>query len=158
MKKTEKVKEKEIRIVATNKKAYYQYFIMNRFKAGIMLKGTEVKSVRANRVSMSDAYCYFRNGELWVKNLHIAEYKFGGFVNHEPKSARKLLLHRRELRRLETKIKEKGLTIIPIEVFLSERDLVKVEIALVKGKKSYDKRHSIKDKDIKRDMQRNMKY
>ncbi len=150
-------KEKEIRIIATNRKAHYEYFLTQRHKAGIMLTGTEVKSVRAGKVNMSDAFCYFKYGELWLKNLHIAEYKFGGTQNHIAKGERKLLLKKRELQKLEAKMKEKGTTIVPVEIFISERDLIKVEIALGKGKKHYDKRNSIKDRDMKRDMKRFLK-
>ena len=119
-----------------------------------MLCGTEVKSVRAGRVSLSDAYCYLKHGEIWLKNLHIAEYKMGGNNNHEMKRERKLLLTKREIKRIETKLKERGLTLIPIEIFINARNFVKVEIALAKGKKFYDKRDSIKQKDQRRDMDR----
>ena len=149
--------EKEIQVLATNKKAYYQYHIVDKFKAGIVLTGTEVKSARARRISFNDAHCAFKNGELWLRNVHIAEYKYGSIHNHEPKSDRKLLLQKRELRRLQSKVKEKGFTIVPIEFFLNERALVKVEIALVKGKNTYSKKQSIKEKDQKRDMARAMK-
>ncbi|MGB0839463.1 MAG: SsrA-binding protein SmpB, partial [Chitinophagales bacterium] len=100
--------KREIKVVTTNRKARHEYFFVDTYKAGIMLKGTEVKSIRAGKVNMSDAYCFFKNGELWVKNIHIAEYKHGGFDNHVPKGERKLLLKKRELKKLETKNKEKG--------------------------------------------------
>lgn len=149
--------KRPIKVIATNKKAKFEYFFLDKYKAGVMLTGTEVKSVKLGRVSMSDAYCYFRMGELWLRNLHIAEYKQGGYNNHEPKRDRKLLLQKRELKKLEIKIKERGLTIIPVEVFISENGFVKVEIALSKGKKAYNKKQSIKEKDLKRDMDRSMR-
>ncbi|MBK8443432.1 MAG: SsrA-binding protein SmpB [Sphingobacteriales bacterium] len=144
-------------IVANNKKADFQYFLVQTFKAGIVLTGTEVKSVRLARVNMSDAYCYFKKEELWLKNLHIAEYSFGNYANHAPLRERKLLLKNKELRRLQAKIKERGFTIIPVQMFISERGLVKIEIALAKGKKSFDKRDTIKDREAKKDVERMLK-
>lgn len=145
---------KPIKVVASNRRAYYEYSFIDRFKAGMVLVGTEVKSVRGGKVNMSDAYCIFKDGELWLRNMHIAEYAQGGLTNHLPKHDRKLLLQKRELRRLEAKIKERGLTIVPIEVFINERDRIKIEVALAKGKKAYDKRDSIKERDVKREMDR----
>lgn len=147
----------EIQSLATNRKAYYQYTIIDKYKAGMMLTGTEVKSARLRRISFTDAHCLFLNDELWLRNVHIAEYKFGSIHNHDPKRDRKLLLHKRELRRLQSKVKEKGLTIVPIEMFLNERGLVKLEIALVQGKNTFSKKHSIKEKDQKRDLARALK-
>ncbi len=144
-------------VVASNKKADYQYSMVTKYKAGIQLVGTEVKSIRAGRISLSDAYCVFIHGELWVRNIHIAEYQQGGISNHQPKRARKLLLNKRELRKLESRIKERGLTIIPTEVFFNERNLVKIEIGLAKGRKTFDKSHRIKEKDMKRDMARSLR-
>jgi len=154
----ERSKQREIKIITSNRKAYFQYFLLDTYKAGIVLSGTEVKSMRAGKVSLSDAYCYFKNGELWLKNVHIAEYLNGGYQNHVPKRERKLLMQKRELKRLETKLKERGYTIVPVSLFFNERNLVKVEIALSKGKKSFDKRNTIKDRDAKRDMARNARY
>jgi SsrA-binding protein len=154
----ERSKQREIKVITSNRKAYFQYFLLDTYKAGIVLSGTEVKSMRAGKVSLSDAYCYFKNGELWLKNVHIAEYLNGGYQNHVPKRERKLLMQKRELQRLEAKLKERGYTIVPISLFFNERNLVKVEIALSKGKKSFDKRHTIKDRDAKRDMARNVRY
>lgn len=150
----ENTPKKEIKTIATNKRAGFEYFFIDRYKAGIQQNGTEVKSIRAAKVNMSDAYCLFISGELWVRNLHIAEYRNGTFSNHIPKRDRKLLLQRRELRKLEAKIKERGLTIVPVEVFINERDLIKIEIALSKGKHSYDKRDTIKERDVRRELER----
>lgn len=130
-----------------NRKARFDFEFIDTFSAGIILAGTEVKAVRESKVSMVDAYCYFVKGELFVKNLHIGEYKHGNIYNHEPLRVRKILLTKRELKKLQGKVKEKGLTIIPYKVFLSERGFVKVEIALAKGKKTFDKRESLKTKD-----------
>lgn len=145
---------KPIKVISSNRRAYHEYFFLDRYKAGMVLVGTEVKSARSGKINMSDAFCLFKDGELWVRNMHIAEYPQGGLTNHIPKHDRKLLLQKRELRRLETKIKERGLTIVPVEVFINERDRIKIEIALAKGKKHYDKRDSIKERDIKRDTDR----
>ena len=147
-------KVKSIKVIASNRKAYHEYFFIDRYKAGVALVGTEVKSARGGRINMSDAFCLFKDGELWLRNMHIAEYPQGGLTNHLPKHDRKLLLQKRELRRLEAKIKERGLTIVPVEVFINERDMIKVEIALAKGKKAYDKRDSIKDRDMNRERER----
>ena len=147
----------EIQIVSTNRKASFQYFLLDTFKAGMVLTGTEVKSVRKGKVSMSDAYCFINKGELFVKGLHIAEYDKGGVYNHEAKRLRKLLLQKRELRRLGSKLKEKGLTVIPVEMFINERGLIKLKVALAKGKKFFSKRNSIKERDQKRDLDRSLK-
>lgn len=143
-------KELEIK----NKKASFQYFFVDTYTAGVALKGTEVKSIRAGNANLSDAYCFFQAGELYVKSLFIGEYRHGNQFNHESRRTRKLLLRKRELRRLEKSIKEKGFTLVPFRIFLSERNFVKIEIALAKGKKHHDKRDSIKEKDIKRDLNR----
>ena len=130
----------------SNRKAYYEYSFESKYIAGIVLQGTEIKSLRAGKASFNDSYCIFEKGELFVKSLHISEYAYGTYTNHEPLQERKLLLTKRELRKLESKIKEKGYSIIPLKIFLSEKGLAKVEIGLGKGKKSYDKRESIKDR------------
>ncbi len=137
-----------------NRKARYNFEFLESFKAGLVLTGTEIKSVKEGKVNMSDSFCYFKGGELWMKNLHIAEYKFGNYANHEPLRLRKLLLTKKEMRKLEGKIKEKGLTIIPYRIFFNERGIAKVEIELCKGKKSYDKRESIKERDSEKEIQR----
>ena len=137
-----------------NKKASFEYHFIDKYIAGIVLTGSEIKSIRLGKVNLQDAYCTFLNGELFVKEMHISPYVMAKEINHEPKRERKLLLSKRELRKLETKNKEKGLTIIPIRIFLNDRGLAKLEIALAKGKKLYDKRVDIKEKDLKREMDR----
>jgi SsrA-binding protein len=137
-----------------NKKAYFEYFLLEEYTAGIQLTGTEIKSIREGKVSFVDSFCSFKNGELFVQNLHIAEYTMGTHYNHDPKRDRKLLLTARELRKLLNKTKEKGLTIIPVLLFINEKGYAKLTISLAKGKHSYDKRETIKNKDIKRDMDR----
>ncbi len=139
-----------------NKKASYQYFLIERFVAGIQLQGTEIKSIREGKVSLAESFCVFEEGELYVRDMHIAEYIMGTIYNHEPKRDRKLLLTARELKKLHTKVTEKGLTIIPTLMFINEKGLAKLEIALAKGKHFYDKRESIKKKDIKRDVERTL--
>lgn len=141
-----------------NKKASFEYEFIETFVAGIQLTGTEIKSIRQGKASIAEAYCYFDRGELWVKSMHIAEYTFGNRFNHEMKRERKLLLNKKELRKLQRKIKEKGLTIIPTRLFVNDRGWAKMKIALAKGKKVYDKRQSIKEKDMKRDMDRIRKF
>ncbi|MBD0279241.1 MAG: SsrA-binding protein [Flavisolibacter sp.] len=140
-----------------NRSAYFEYYIDDKYVAGIILTGTEVKSLRAGKASFNDSYCIFQKGELWVKSLHIAEYTHGTFNNHEPLQDRKLLLNRRELKRLESKIKEKGYTIVPLRIFFNEKNLAKVEIGLAKGKKLHDKRETIKQRDTEREIKRHLK-
>ena len=143
---------KKLNIV--NKKAKFEYQFLQTLEAGISLLGTEVKSVKAGNVSMSDAYCLFKNGELYVKSLYIAEYEMGNINNHETRRDRKLLLKKPELRKLERRVQEKGFVIVPYKMYMSERGLIKLEIVLAQGKKSYDKRHTIKDRESKRDLDR----
>ena len=138
----------------SNRKAYYEYNIEAKYVAGIVLTGTEIKSLRAGKASFNDSYCIFFKGELFIKSLHISEYSFGSVYNHEPMQERKLLLHKKELHKLESKIKEKGFTIIPLKIFISENGFAKVEIGLGKGKKIYDKRETIKAKETERDIKR----
>lgn len=137
-----------------NKKAYYEYNIETKYIAGIVLTGTEIKSLRAGKASFNDSYCIFNKGELFVKSLHISEYHFGTHYNHEPMQERKLLLHKKELRKLESKIKEKGYTIVPLKIFISEKGLAKMEIGLGKGKKIHDKRETIKTREAEREVKR----
>lgn len=137
-----------------NKKAGFEYYLIETFTAGLQLQGTEIKSIRVGKANLTDAYCTFAGTELFVQNLHIAEYEFGTIYNHEPKRPRKLLLNRRELNKLQTKTKERGLTIIPTLLFINEKGMAKLEIALAKGKHSYDKRETLKKKDQKREMDR----
>ena len=137
-----------------NRKAYHDYFFESTYIAGLVLTGTEIKSLRSGKASFNDSYCIFHNGELFVKSLHIAEYAFGTFSNHEPLQERKLLLNKNELRKLEAKIKEKGYSIIPLKIFLTEKGFFKMEIGLGKGKKHYDKRETIKERETDRDIKR----
>ena len=138
----------------SNKKAHFLYDIIETFTAGIQLLGTEIKSIRNGKANLNDTDCIFEKGELYVKNMYIAEYEYGTHYNHTPRSDRKLLLNRRELNRLEKKIKEKGFTIVPITMFINEKGLAKVNIGLARGKKLYDKREDIKQKDAKRELDR----
>lgn len=137
-----------------NKRASFEYFLLEEYTVGIQLTGTEIKSVREGKVNITDAYCNFMNNELFVLNMHIAEYSHGTYSNHEPKRVRKLLLKARELKKLNTKVKERGFTIVPVLMFINEKGLAKLNIALAKGKHSYDKREAIKNKDMRRDMDR----
>jgi len=139
-----------------NKKASHEYFLIEKYTAGIQLTGTEIKSIRYGKASIREAYCAFNGNELFVRNMDISEYKLGTHYNHEPKRERKLLLTKRELRKLQTKINEKGFTLVPILLFINDKGLAKLEIALAKGKHTYDKRASLKEKDIKRDLDRQM--
>ena len=137
-----------------NLKALHEYYIEGRYNSGMVLTGTEIKSLRTGKVSFNDSYCYFQKNELFVKSLHIAEYKYGTDANHDPLQDRKLLLTKRELRKLETKIKEKGYSIIPLRIFINEKGLAKMEIGLAKGKKNYDKRDTIKNRELERELKR----
>jgi SsrA-binding protein len=137
-----------------NRKAHFEYFFEATYTAGIVLCGTEIKSLRSGKVSFNDSYCVFHQSELFVKSLHISEYSFGTIQNHEPLQERKLLLNRRELNKLEAKIKEKGYSIIPIRIFFSEKGLAKLEIGLGKGKKNFDKRNTIKEREADREVKR----
>jgi len=141
-------------IVIKNKKASHDYEFLDKFIAGIVLSGTEIKSIRQGKATLADSYCFFNNGELFIKGMHISEYWWGNLNNHDPLRERKLLLTSRELRKIERKVKESGLTIIVIKVFINERGLAKAEIAISKGKKEYDKRETLKRKDASREMDR----
>lgn len=140
-----------------NKRASFEYEFIEKFVAGIQLFGTEIKSIRTGKASLVDSYCYFTRNELYVVGMHISEYKFGSYYNHEEKRERKLLLNRKELNKLDRKTKESGLTIVPVRLFINERGFAKMEIALCRGKKHYDKRESLKQKDHKREIDRMMK-
>jgi SsrA-binding protein len=140
-----------------NRSAYYEYYIDDKYVAGMVLTGTEVKSLRAGRASFNDSYCLINKGELWIKSLHIAEYSHGTVNNHDPLRERKLLLQKREIKKIENKLKEKGHTIVPLRIFFTDKNLLKIEIGLGKGKKLYDKRESIKQKDVDREMKRYVK-
>jgi SsrA-binding protein len=137
-----------------NRQAYYNYFIEDKYVAGVVLLGTEVKSIREGKVSFNDAFCLFDDNELWVRGLYIAEYSHGTVNNHIAVHDRKLLLQKRELKKLQSKLKDKGLTVVPLKVFLNEKNLVKIEIGLAKGKKNYDKRETIKARDVSKEIKR----
>ncbi len=139
-------------VLIKNKRATFDYEILERFTAGIQLFGTEIKSIRDGKAALTDTYCAFINSELWVRNMHIATYFFGTYNNHEVRRDRKLLLNKKELRKLERATKETGLTIVPTKLFINENGLAKLEVGLAKGKKAYDKRQSLKEKEIKRDL------
>jgi SsrA-binding protein len=141
-------------IVIRNKKASHDYEFLEKFIAGIKLSGTEIKSIRLGKATIADSYCFFSEGELFIKGMHIAEYWWGNLNNHDPLRERKLLLTKRELRKIERKVKETGLTIIVIKVFINDKGLAKAEIAISKGKKEYDKRETLKRKDATREMDR----
>ena len=137
-----------------NKKASFEYEFIDKYVAGIALLGTEIKSIKEGKASLQEAYCFVSKEEVFVKGMHISVYAQGTFNNHEPLRERKLLLNRKEINKIESKSQEKGLTLIPLRLFINERGYAKIEIALAKGKKIHDKRDSIKDKDIKREMDR----
>ncbi|MCA0383321.1 MAG: SsrA-binding protein SmpB [Bacteroidetes bacterium] len=141
----------------SNKQAYHEYFIEQTYTAGLVLTGTEVKSLRAGKASFNDAYCLFHKGELYIKSLHISEYKLGTIYNHLPTQERKLLLTKKELKKLEAKMKEKGYTIVPLKIFFAESGYAKIEIGLGKGKKLHDKRETLKQKDVDREIKRYIK-
>ena len=137
-----------------NKRASFDYEFIEKFTAGIVLSGTEIKSIRAGKASLVDSYCYFVNGELYVRNMNVAEYWWGSYNRHDPRRDRKLLLTKRELRRLLRATREKGMTIVAVKLFISDNGYAKLLIALARGKREFDKRESIKEKDIRREMER----
>jgi len=141
-----------------NKRAYFDYHIVEKFNAGIALLGTEIKAIRQGKSNMSDAFCMFVGNILYVRNLHIAEYSNSSFYHHDIKRDRALLLHKKELKKLKAKSEEKGYTIVPLRIYTNERGFAKIEIALAQGKKEYDKRDSIKDRESKRELDRAMKH
>jgi SsrA-binding protein len=141
-----------------NRSAYFEYHVDDKYTAGVMLTGTEIKSVREGKASFNDAYCYFTSaGELYIKSFNIAEYSHGTYANHDPMRERKLLLQKKELRKMHNKIKERGYTIIPLRLFINEKGLAKIEIGLAKGKKLYDKRESIRQRETERELKRKYK-
>ena len=147
----------KIKIIAQNKKARFNYFIEESFECGIELRGTEVKSVKAGSVSFADSFAEIKNGEVWVKGCHIAEYSYSSIFNHNPDRPKKLLLHKDEIKRLVRKVDEKGFTLIPLDFYL-KHGLVKMTLGVCKGKKLFDKRADIRDRDIKRDIQREFRH
>ncbi|HHE37270.1 MAG TPA: SsrA-binding protein SmpB [Candidatus Cloacimonetes bacterium] len=140
-----------------NRKASHNYYFVEELETGIVLKGTEIKSIRSGRLNFKDSYAYFENDEIWLYNLHISQYEQGSFNNHDPDRKRKLLLHRKEIRKLMKKVEEKGFTLIPKEIYINEKGFVKVNLAVARGKRQYDKRETIQKKDEMRDMERKMK-
>lgn len=144
-------------LIAKNRRAFHDYEILETFEAGIELTGTEVRSLRDNNAQLTDTFALVRKGEAWLSNLHIAPFKNGNIANVDPDRRRKLLLHKKQIRYLAEKTQEKGLAIVPIKMYFNDRNLVKVEIALARGKKLYDKRASMKDRDVKREIDRALK-
>jgi len=144
-------------IIIKNKRASFDYELMDFFTAGIVLTGTEIKSIRLGKASLSDSFCIMVNGELWAKGIQISEFSFGSYNNHVPRRDRKLLLNKKELRKLTRLTKETGFTIVPTKMFINEKGLAKLDIAVAKGKKTYDKRESLREKDDKREMDRHFK-
>ena len=145
-------KSKDEKVVVVNKRAFHHFFIEDRYEAGIVLQGTEVKAIRQGSVSLKDSYANFQDNELFLLNCHISPYKFGNYANHDPLRKRKLLLHRRELIRLGTKITQRGFTLIPLKIYI-KKGKIKVELGLAKGKKLYDKREVARQKTIKKEME-----
>lgn len=158
MNKTDEQIRKKSPVNMRNKKASFEYFFVETYTAGIVLTGTEIKSIRQGKASLVDSYCYIHNGEIWVKGMNISPYFFGSYNNHEAKRDRKLLLTKREIHKLQEATKQVGFTIIPILVFIDAKGRAKVDIALAKGKKEYDKRQTLKEKEDKREMDRAIKH
>ena len=140
-----------------NKRATFDYEILEEYVAGVVLVGTEIKSLRLGKASLVDSYCYFERGELWIRNVNIAEYTWGTCNNHVPKRDRKLLLSRKELNKLQRSLQDRGLTVVGLRIFINERGLAKIVVGLARGRKSYDKREYIKENDAKREMDKAMK-
>jgi SsrA-binding protein len=150
-------KEDQHKVVATNRKAFHDYFIEEKLEAGVMLRGTEVKSLRDGRVNLQDSYASVNNGEVYLYHCHISPYSHGNIMNHDPLRARKLLLHRKEINKLIGKTQQKGLTLIPLRIYFSRKGRAKVELALAKGKKQYDRRETIKAREAGREVERAIK-
>ena len=144
-------------VIVTNKKAAYDYFILSKYEAGIVLQGSEIKSIRNHAVNLKDSYVVIKNQEVFILNMHIAEYSHGNLFNHDPFRTRKLLLHKKEILKVQLKIRQEGFTLILTKLYFNEKGKVKVEIALAKGKKLYDKRETIKQREQKRELQKNYK-
>ena len=150
-------KLKPARINIKNKRAEHDYFVIDRLTAGIVLTGTEIKSIRLGKAGLVDTFCFINNGEMWVKNMYVAEYFYGTYNNHTARRDRKLLLTKKELRKIESAARNNGFTIIPTRLFINDKGLAKVVVAIAKGKKEYDKRDSIKERDDRREMDRAFK-
>lgn len=149
---------KQPNINIRNKKASHDYEFIDKYVAGIVLTGTEIKSIRLGKANLVDSFCYFTNNELWAKGIHISEYAWGSYNNHVPNRERKLLLNRRELNKINTKLTDKGITVVVTRIFLNDRGFAKAEIAVARGKKQYDKRNDLKEKAIKKDIERIKKH
>ena len=158
MNKEEELIRKKSPVNIRNKKASYEYFFIETFTAGIVLTGTEIKSIRQGKASLVDTFCYITNGEIWVKGMNITPYFYGSYNNHEAKRDRKLLLNRREIDRLESATKQTGYTIVPLLVFIDDKGRAKMDLALCKGKKAFDKRQTLKEKEDRREMDRAIKH
>ena len=158
MNKEEQERRKKSPVQIRNKKASFEYFFVDTYTAGIVLTGTEIKSIRAGKASLTDAYCYITRGEMWVEGMNVSPYFYGSYANHEARRTRKLLLNRREINRLEADCKTPGYTIVPTLVFIDEHGRAKMDIALARGKKMYDKRQTLKEKEDKREMDRARKH
>ncbi|RCK75128.1 MAG: tmRNA-binding protein SmpB [Ignavibacteriae bacterium] len=148
-----KTEANEEKVLITNRKAQHDYFIIETYEAGIVLKGTEVKSLRAGNANLQDSFAVIKNGEVWLENMHISHYPQASYNNHEPKRDRKLLLHKKEIRRLKNKLEEKGTTLVPLRVYLKKQK-IKIELALARGKKSFDKREAIAKRETEREIKR----
>ncbi len=148
---------KTARVQIKNKRAEFDYEVLDRYTAGLVLTGTEVKSIRAGKASLVDTFCYIYNGEVWVKNMYVAEYDFGSYNNHNTRRERKLLLQKKEIRQLQEDTKAPGFTLVPLKLFFDENGRVKMQLGLCRGKKEYDKRQSLREKDDRREMDRAMK-
>lgn len=157
MNKEEQERRKKSPVQIRNKKASFEYFFVDIYTAGIVLTGTEIKSIRAGKASLTDSFCYITRGEMWVEGMNISPYFYGSYANHEARRTRKLLLNRREIKRLEAEIKTPGYTIVPLLVFIDEHGRAKMDIALARGKKMYDKRQTLKEKEDRREMDRAVK-
>lgn len=149
--------KRERKLIAKNRRAFHEYEILERFEAGIELSGTEVRSLRENNCQLTDCFVLIRGGEAWLHNVHIAPYRNGNIANVDPDRKRKLLLHKKEIRLIEQKVRERGMAIVPMQMYFKENSLVKVEIAVARGKKIHDKRQSIAERDQQRDIQRALK-
>ncbi len=151
---TDKIKKT---VLIKNKRAEFDYFFISRYMAGIVLTGTEIKSIRQSKVSLSDTFCFLYHGEVWVKNMYVAPYFYGSYNNTNSRRDRKLLLNRKEIRKIEAELKNPGYTLVPVKLFIDDNGRAKLDIALAKGKKQYDKRESMKERDDRREMDRSFK-
>ena len=145
-----------MKVIANNKKAFHDYHILDKYEAGIVLKGTEIKSIRAGKVNIKDSYCLVRNNEMFVMNMHISKFEHGNLFNHDETRSRKLLLHKKEISKIDLKASQENMTIVPLKLYF-DRGLCKIEIALAKGKKNYDKRQALKEKDMKKRVDQQLK-